>query len=156
MFDGTSCFSLLCTKNILAANIHETVSESETFAVPGLPDRIELTKAQLPNGVKMLKGSDLLRLGIREAELKGRGILIRGWAPQVLILYHPAIGGFLTHCGWNSTLEAVITGIPTKTWPMFAEQFYNERFIVQVAKIGVSLGSKISIRWRNRRRLALP
>ncbi|GLT57834.1 hypothetical protein SLA2020_307790 [Shorea laevis] len=156
VFDGNSCFSLLCTENILATNIHETVSESETFAVLGLPDRIELTKAQLRNGIKMLNGSDLLRLGIREAEVKRRGILIRGWAPQVLILYHPATGGFLTHCGWNSTLEAVTAGIPTETWPMFTEQLYNEGFIVQVAKIGVSLGSKVPIRWGNQRRLALP
>ncbi|KAL2509285.1 UDP-glycosyltransferase 73C3 [Forsythia ovata] len=75
-----------------------------------------------------------------EERVKGRGLVIRGWAPQVLILSHPSIGGFLTHCGWNSTLEGVCAGVPMITWPMFAEQFYNEKFIVHVLRIGVSIG----------------
>lgn len=273
VFDGTSCFSQLCTENIIASRIHETVSESETFTIPGLPDMIELTKPQLPNAVNMMN-LDPLRVEMREAELaaygvvvnsfeelesayveelhrkreskvwcigpvslcnkddldksergeksstdqsqfqnwldsmkpssviyvclgsqsrlsapqmvelglgleasnhpfiwiirkgkvteqferwieadnfeirvKAKGILIRGWAPQILILSHPAIGGFLTHCGWNSTLEGVSAGVPMVTWPMFAEQFYNEKFIVEVARIGVSLGSKFPVKW---------
>ncbi|TXG66401.1 hypothetical protein EZV62_007676 [Acer yangbiense] len=71
-----------------------------------------------------------------------RGLMIRGWAPQVLLLEHPSIGGFLTHCGWNSILEGVSAGVAMVTWPIFAEQFYNEKLITQVLKIGVSVGNE--------------
>ncbi|KAK4776598.1 hypothetical protein SAY86_005286 [Trapa natans] len=274
-FDGTSCFSLLCTHRIIESKAYETVPEGDPFVVPGLPDQIELTRAQLPGAVNIGGPSDMkeirddirlkelaaygvisntfeelepayvegfrkvrgkvwcigpmsivnehrldkaergesaamgadkclswldlwgsnsviyaclgsmsrpsrpqlieLGLGLEaskrpfiwavrdgykteefdcwmkesgfEDRIKGRGLLIRGWAPQVLILSHPAIGGFVTHCGWNSTLEGVCAGVPMVAWPMFAEQFYNEKMIVQVLGIGVSLGSAVAIKW---------
>ncbi|XP_051197303.1 UDP-glucose flavonoid 3-O-glucosyltransferase 7-like [Lolium perenne] len=52
-----------------------------------------------------------------------RGFIIRGWAPQTLILNHPALGGFVTHCGWNSVMEAVSAGVPMVTWLRYADQF---------------------------------
>nr|QNT13160.1 flavonol glycoside 4'-O-xylosyltransferase [Crocosmia x crocosmiiflora] len=77
-----------------------------------------------------------------EQRTKGKGLIIRGWAPQVQILNHKAIGGFVTHCGWNSSLEGICAGLPLVTWPLFAEQFFNERFILDVLKIGVAVGIK--------------
>ncbi|CAA6661203.1 unnamed protein product [Spirodela intermedia] len=71
----------------------------------------------------------------------GTGMIIRGWAPQVLILNHVAIGGFLTHCGWNSSLESVAAGLPVVTWPIFADQFFNERLLVDLLKVGVDIGT---------------
>ncbi|KAF5185305.1 Glycosyltransferase [Thalictrum thalictroides] len=82
-----------------------------------------------------------------EERAKDRGLVIKGWAPQVLILSHPAIGGFLTHCGWNSTLEGVCAGVPMITWPMFAEQFLNEKLIVQILGIGVAVGALERVSW---------
>nr|XP_023874125.1 scopoletin glucosyltransferase-like isoform X2 [Quercus suber] len=77
-----------------------------------------------------------------EKRMEGKGLIIRGWAPQVLILDHEAVGGFVTHCGWNSTLEGVASGVPMVTWPMASEQFYNEKLITQVLKIGISVGAQ--------------
>ncbi|KAL4615386.1 hypothetical protein ACB092_07G121000 [Castanea dentata] len=74
-----------------------------------------------------------------EKRVEDEGLIIRGWAPQVLILDHEAVGGFVTHCGWNSTLEGVTTGLPMVTWPMAAEQFYNEKLATDVLKIGVGV-----------------
>ena len=75
-----------------------------------------------------------------QQRMEGKGLIIKGWAPQVLILDHPAVGGFVTHCGWNSTLEGVAAGVPMVTWPVAAEQFYNEKLVTEVLKIGVGVG----------------
>ncbi|KAL6218877.1 hypothetical protein ACLB2K_012084 [Fragaria x ananassa] len=75
-----------------------------------------------------------------EKRVEGRGQVIRGWAPQVQILEHVAVGGFVTHCGWNSTLEAVSAGVPMATWQAFADQFYNEKLVTQILGIGVGVG----------------
>ncbi|KAK4437903.1 Scopoletin glucosyltransferase [Sesamum alatum] len=74
---------------------------------------------------------------------KGKGLMIiNGWAPQLLILNHAAVGAFVTHCGWNSMLEAVAAGVPMVTWPLFAEQFYNEKLMTDVLKVGISVGNQ--------------
>ncbi|GLT52788.1 hypothetical protein SLA2020_261070 [Shorea laevis] len=275
-FDGTSCFAAMCSHSMDTSKIHEKVcNDSEPFVVPGLPDRIEFTKAQLPTSfnpgsvvlkekneqmtaaemttlglvvnsfeelewgyveeyrkrkghkiwcigpLSLCNKADLdkaqrgnrvacdetqylrwldswptnsviyaclgtlnclvatqlmeLALGLEasnrpfiwviregygsnefekwtskegfEERTKGRGLLIRGWAPQVLLLSHPAIGGFLTHCGWNSVIEGVCAGVPMITWPLSAEQFFNEKHVVQLLKIGERIGAEIAIKW---------
>ncbi|KAJ9164402.1 hypothetical protein P3X46_023980 [Hevea brasiliensis] len=59
----------------------------------------------------------------------GRGLLVHKWAPQVEILSHKSTCAFLSHCGWNSTLEALNHGVPLIGWAMAAEQFFNVKFL---------------------------
>ncbi|XP_028783082.1 UDP-glucose flavonoid 3-O-glucosyltransferase 7-like [Neltuma alba] len=73
---------------------------------------------------------------------ENRGLILMKWAPQELILNHPATGGFLTHCGWTTVTEAVSAGVPMMTWPVFVEQFYNEKLITQVHGFGVEVGAE--------------
>nr|BBN60746.1 UDP-glycosyltransferase 73F13 [Glycyrrhiza uralensis] len=80
--------------------------------------------------------------GFEERNNGKKGMIIRGWAPQVAILGHPAVGGFLTHCGWNSTVEAVSAGVPMITWPVHSDQYFNEKLITQVRGIGVEVGAE--------------
>ncbi|KAI8549959.1 hypothetical protein RHMOL_Rhmol06G0066100 [Rhododendron molle] len=87
---------------------------------------------------------DWLPEGFRERVLESnKGLMMREWAPQISILAHPAIGGFLTHCGWNSAMEGMAAGVPLITCPLLAEQFYNEKLITRVLKIGVEVGSGV-------------
>ncbi|CAL9013336.1 unnamed protein product [Prunus brigantina] len=62
-----------------------------------------------------------------------------GWAPQVAILAHPAVGGFVSHCGWNSTLESLWCGVPIATWPLYAEQQLNAFGLVKELGLGVEI-----------------
>lgn len=62
-----------------------------------------------------------------------------GWAPQLEILAHKAIGGFLSHCGWNSILESLRFGVPIATWPMFAEQQLNAFTMVKELGLAVEM-----------------
>ncbi|XXG63171.1 hypothetical protein AAC387_Pa05g1416 [Persea americana] len=72
-----------------------------------------------------------------EERTAGRGLVIRGWAPQAAILGHPAVAAFLTHCGWNSVLEGLAAGVTLLAWPMGADQFVNARLLVEDTGVAV-------------------
>ncbi|KAL4642845.1 hypothetical protein ACB092_02G049400 [Castanea dentata] len=61
------------------------------------------------------------------------------WCSQVEVLSHPSLGCFVTHCGWNSTLESLILGVPMVAFPQWSDQETNAKLIEDVWKIGVRL-----------------
>ncbi|KAJ3707503.1 hypothetical protein LUZ61_011208 [Rhynchospora tenuis] len=91
------------------------------------------------SGVRFIwvnKGASAVPNGF-EKRTADRGRVIGGWAPQLAILNHAAVGWFLTHCGWNSVLEAITAGVAMLTWPMAADQFCNARLLIESAKVAV-------------------
>ncbi|KAL4183723.1 hypothetical protein AMTRI_Chr11g99700 [Amborella trichopoda] len=79
--------------------------------------------------------SEWLPEGFEEG-VKDRGLIVKGWVPQLVILSHKATGAFLSHCGCNSVLESLSQGVPLIGWPMAAEQFFNS-IMLGDEKVGV-------------------
>lgn len=73
--------------------------------------------------------------------IKDQGLLVT-WAPQLKVLSHSSVGGFLTHNGWNSTIESISMGVPMIGWPYWSEQFLNCRFSRDIWKVGTDLEGK--------------
>ncbi|KAH0653231.1 hypothetical protein KY289_030909 [Solanum tuberosum] len=90
----------------------------------GLPSNYENVEEVLPEGF------------IERTNGVGKVI---GWAPQVAVLSHPAVGGFVSHCGWNSVLESLYFGVPIATWPLHAEQQMNAFELVKELGLGVEI-----------------
>ncbi|CAH9093010.1 unnamed protein product [Cuscuta epithymum] len=79
---------------------------------------------------------DFLPEGFTE-RTKETGLVVPDWAPQSQILSHEAVGGFLTHCGWNSILESLVHGVPFVAWPMYAEQKMNAAMLTEGLRIAL-------------------
>ncbi|GMJ12143.1 UDP-glucosyl transferase 85A3 [Hibiscus trionum] len=69
---------------------------------------------------------------------KGKGLIV-SWAPQEQVLAHRAVGGFLTHGGWNSIMESTQAGVPMICWPAISDQQVNSRFVSEVWRVGLDM-----------------
>lgn len=84
-----------------------------------------------------------------ESRVAERGKVVRDWVDQYEILQHANVKGFVSHCGWNSVLEAVCSGVRILAWPMMAEQHLNAKFVVDELRAGIRVrasdGSKFGL-----------
>ncbi|XP_066394854.1 myricetin 3-O-rhamnoside 1,2-glucosyltransferase UGT709G2-like [Miscanthus floridulus] len=96
-----------------------------------------------PDAVEASGDGDAAALRVREAirSAAGSGGRARfvAWAPQRDVLRHRAVGCFLTHAGWNSTMEGIVEGVPMVCWPFFADQQINSRFVAAVWRNGLDM-----------------
>lgn len=80
---------------------------------------------------------DAYPIGFQE-RTASRGMIV-DWSPQQKVLAHPSIACFVSHCGWNSTIEGVRNGVPFLCRPYFTDQFLNQSYICDVWKIGLRM-----------------
>ncbi|MFS8018581.1 putative 7-deoxyloganetin glucosyltransferase [Helianthus anomalus] len=74
--------------------------------------------------------------------IKDRGMLI-SWCDQEKVLAHPSVGAFLSHCGWNSTTESILEGVPLICWPFFSDQQTNCGFACNEWGIGMEINHDV-------------
>nr|CAB3455003.1 unnamed protein product [Digitaria exilis] len=77
-----------------------------------------------------------------EEKVAGRGLTV-GWCDQEAVLEHPATGGFLSHCGWNSVVESIRAGVPLLCWPFFSEQVTNCRYACEEWGVGLEMAREV-------------
>lgn len=87
--------------------------------------------------------TDILPEGFEESA-RHKGLVVP-WCHQIAVLSHPAIGGFLTHCGWNSIMESIWCGIPLICFPILTDQFTNRKLVVHDWKLGINLCNEKTI-----------
>ncbi|KAK4412724.1 UDP-glycosyltransferase 74E2 [Sesamum alatum] len=85
----------------------------------------------------VVRSSELAKLPKNFSEETSEKGLIVSWCQQLEVLAHHAVGCFVTHCGWNSTLEGLSLGVPMVAMPQWTDQSTNAKFVVDVWRVGV-------------------
>nr|VDD34529.1 unnamed protein product [Brassica oleracea] len=120
-----------------------TISESELLEIAwGLSNSDQpflwVVRVGMVNGIKWI---EVIPEEVME-RLNKNGKIVK-WAPQQEVLKHQAIGGYLTHNGWNSTVESVCEGVPMICLPFIWDQFLNARFVCDIWRVGLHLENRI-------------
>ncbi|WVZ65588.1 hypothetical protein U9M48_014924 [Paspalum notatum var. saurae] len=111
-----------------------------SIAKPGEAQTAEMAEGLYGSGRDFLwvvRASETSKLPEGFADrAKGRGLVVT-WSPQLEVLAHPAVGCFVTHCGWNSTMEGLGAGVPMVAMPQWSDQTMNAKYIEDVWRVGV-------------------
>jgi hypothetical protein len=94
-----------------------------------------------PSSIRGAEWIEILPKSLIE-NISKRGYIVK-WAPQKEVLAHGAVGGFLSHCGWNSMLESICEGVPIICRPCFGDQRMNARYVSHVWNVGLELESEL-------------
>ncbi|KAF8015951.1 hypothetical protein BT93_H1485 [Corymbia citriodora subsp. variegata] len=116
-----------------------------SISVLSKPQKEEMVRALLEAGRPFLwviresgkEERDEDRLSFKE-ELEKLGMIVP-WCSQVEVLSHPSVGCFVTHCGWNSTLESLVCGVPVVVFPQWSDQQTNAKLVADVWRTGVKV-----------------
>ena len=136
----------------------DSCQQDKSVVYVGFGSQITLTKQQMKAVASALEGSGVrfiwaVKDPMKRAEdgdddqsmipngfedrVTGKGLVIKGWAPQVAILRHRAVGSYLSHCGWNSALEGILAGVLLLAWPMQADHFHITKLLAD--EFGVAI-----------------
>ncbi|KAF7816164.1 UDP-glycosyltransferase 87A1-like [Senna tora] len=110
------------------------ISQGSFFSVSSAQIE-EIASALRESGVRFLWVARQEASRLKEICGGDKGLVL-GWCDQWKVLNHPAIGGFWSHCGWNSTKEGVFAGVPFLTWPIIMDQLLDSKMIVEDWKVG--------------------
>jgi UDP:flavonoid glycosyltransferase YjiC (YdhE family) len=94
-----------------------------------------------PGSIRGVEWIEVLHESFKE-NIGERGYIVK-WAPQKEVLAHSAVGGFFSHCGWNSTLESICEGVPKICKPYFEDQRVNAMYVNYIWKVGLELDSDL-------------
>ncbi|GJS90145.1 UDP-glycosyltransferase 85A8-like protein [Tanacetum coccineum] len=144
--EDVSCIHWLDTKDIgsvpfvnfgsITVMTKEQLTEFGWGLANSQKDFLWITRPDIVGGDEAMMAQEFID------ETKGRG-MVTSWCPQEQVLKHPAIGGFLTHSGWNSTIESISYGVPVICWPFFAEQQTNCRYSCVEWEIGMEINTDV-------------
>ncbi|KAK6129172.1 hypothetical protein DH2020_037104 [Rehmannia glutinosa] len=98
---------------------------------------LELTNRPFLWVVRTIDVDDVYPKGFKD-RVQNRGRMVN-WAPQQQVLSHPSVACFISHCGWNSTIEGIANGVPFICWPYYADQLLNQTYICDEWKVGLGL-----------------
>ncbi|CAO2817439.1 unnamed protein product [Amaranthus hypochondriacus] len=134
--NNESCMSWLNAQHV-ASVVYVSFGSAASLSIEQIFEIAEALK-QIPNNflwvVRETEQKKLPKDFINETSEKG---LVLSWCPQLDVLAHEAVGCFITHCGWNSTIEALSFGVPMLAMPQFMDQMVDAHFVDQVWGVGI-------------------